>query len=325
MSPDWDNLLGFLHEQSSSTPFVAVSRAYKVRDVEQSHSHHKMLLESTFYKMSPRKCWSAGKFLLFRITWYKYRRTTKPNLKQRCSGWYQHWLQGGFVGTNPNLAELLPPLGTDRQWESVLSGNQKSDSPFFFFFPFSLFFFLIDQFLNEFRDISSDRWSALDMLLAPGHKPSLPEQNPARNLKKWRETSLHSLHVLFLAKSQFEVISFKHLKNALKCIKNSTVNFYGIASLCFEAMFQNGFGSASLLWLNISFSLKISLKYVRKSSFWLILPLEVAWTKGWETVLNRGKHCFQNFPHNTVSISLKSPLTLEEKKKNKYLTINSIF
>lgn len=22
------------------------------------------------------------------------------------------------MGTNPNLAELLPPLGTDRQWES---------------------------------------------------------------------------------------------------------------------------------------------------------------------------------------------------------------
>lgn len=129
----------------------------------------------------------------------------------------------------------------------VLSGNQKSDSPFFFFFPFSLFFFLIHQSLNEFHDISSDRWSAPDMLLAPRYKPSLPEQNPARNLKKWRETSLHSLHVLFLAKSQFEVISFKHLKNALKCIKNSTVNFYGVASLCFEAMFQNGFGSASLL------------------------------------------------------------------------------
>lgn len=246
------------------------------------------------------------------------------------------WSSGAVVGISTGFkgaswAQTQTLQSYCLLWALTGNGNQCSvgirrvTALFFFFFPFSLFFFLIHQFLNEFRDISSDRWSALDMLLAPGHKPSLPEQNPARNLKKWRETSLHSLHVLFLAKSQFEVISFKHLKNALKCIKNSTVNFYGIASLCFEAMFQNGFGSASLLWLNISFSLKISLKYVRKSSFWLILPLEVAWTKGWETVLNRGKHCFQNFPHNTVSISLKSPLTLEEKKKNKYLTINSIF
>lgn len=51
------------------------------------------------------------------------------------------------MGTNPNLAELLPPLGTDRQWESVLSGNQKSDSPFFFFFSF--FSFLITKGRSE--------------------------------------------------------------------------------------------------------------------------------------------------------------------------------
>lgn len=68
------------------------------------------------------------------------------------------------TGTLQSYCLLWAPTGNGNQ---VISGNQKSDSPFSFFFPFSLLFFLIHQSLNDFHDISLDRWSAQDVLLAP--------------------------------------------------------------------------------------------------------------------------------------------------------------
>lgn len=119
-----------------STFFYCKQNSWSLRCGAKIHSHHKMLLESTFYKMSPRKRWPVVKFFLFRITWYTYRRTTKALLEQRCCGWYPRTSTGfweGFAGTNPNLAELLPLLGTNRQWESGAQWESEDWLPFFSF------------------------------------------------------------------------------------------------------------------------------------------------------------------------------------------------
>lgn len=99
------------------------------------------VLESTFYKMSPGnvgQLWSSSYSELPDI-----HTEGQQKLSWSC-GWYPRtstgfW--GGFVGTNQNLAELLPPLGTNGQWESDDQWELEEWQPFFFFFLFLFYSF----------------------------------------------------------------------------------------------------------------------------------------------------------------------------------------
>lgn len=85
-------------------------------------------------------------------------------------------------------------------------------------------------------------------------------------------------------------------KNALYCIKNSSVNFSRSASLNFEAICQNGFGIASLRWLTIFLLLKKPLEANRNPCLRLLVLGELGLQRNSALILNLGHLLSLFFP-----------------------------